>query len=1059
MSDKKLDYPDFSAMQDEYVPSGPVASPGQAASPKKKISVTAQLVDDSDEEDEDKAKILQMLAPVGRFFRSIGSFFGRLGPVSGAAWGYLVAAGTSCFLASGAWVRSLLRRAPKTEETSAGSAHPEPIPEEKKLKHVMAGKGLPIPHQTVPAALPKTTSKGLVDDDFEDDEESGRLGWIVKIGAVAALLLVVVGAYFAYDRFLGRSGKPEVALKTAEENEMMQNGGSPAASDAPPIPSLPSPIEPMISGKDKTAEKTDKDKKTAKTETGKPKETPTGSLFDSIPAAPQPANAATESLFASPFDSPFGNPAAGSAPTSLGDLPSLDAAPKVTNKSETKAAVKTEPKPEKAVDKKPAVKKESEKKAVGAAVAAAAVGTAAVVAAKETAEKPKEIVADTLKETAQTGSALKSSVKEPPKSVTKKSEKKAEPPAKSPIVPEKTGLTGNPKESEPGTGNISLNEPFGKVPAAPDFGSPISDLPNPSSNAPAQESTSLFAGNTTPAVPPKESAKDGVAEILPGDLSAPATSLALPVAAKNKASLPVTSQPSASPLPPPNSLAVDSPLPPAVPSVAPLAAATPAAPTSSVPAPEAVVMAPLGGAKPPATSLPVAGYTEEVGKLLGAESGMDAAHESLPAAKATPAPRVGAEFAPQPMPQLPNQGANSTTNPAMPLRPRPVEAGPSAPTDPMLQSASRNAAMEASKMSALAISAPSPDHSGGSATFTPPNRLNQSPEAAASIPRQPMNALHEPSPTALQLGGGGPIPAMPTPLTAGAAGAADIPLANLLPHQADPDSIPAYETATPSPKYGAVHFPGGESFAPMQPSAEQQLSSSQQRSAAQWGSPGPAALPMSGTASQARNATSAYQAATPSATAPQPGSSYTVPSNETYWTISEQAYGSGLYYKALAAYNRNVVSDPRYLQGAKIEIPTRQQLEALYDRDGRSLSQASATAPTVSSGYASSGSSSGASLRTAATLSSGPNPTYYTSPSGDSPTQVPPGGMLYLVQEGEDLFSIAKNKLGNVAQYQEIYNLNRDKFGSDGRSLRAGTELVLPAPSQRTGLRSGSGLF
>jgi nucleoid-associated protein YgaU len=52
--------------------------------------------------------------------------------------------------------------------------------------------------------------------------------------------------------------------------------------------------------------------------------------------------------------------------------------------------------------------------------------------------------------------------------------------------------------------------------------------------------------------------------------------------------------------------------------------------------------------------------------------------------------------------------------------------------------------------------------------------------------------------------------------------------------------------------------------------------------------------------------------------------------------------------------------------------------------------------------------------------------------------------IIYIVQEGDDLFSIAQNKLGSVAKYTEIYEMNRDKIDATNNSIRPGTELILP---------------
>ncbi len=53
--------------------------------------------------------------------------------------------------------------------------------------------------------------------------------------------------------------------------------------------------------------------------------------------------------------------------------------------------------------------------------------------------------------------------------------------------------------------------------------------------------------------------------------------------------------------------------------------------------------------------------------------------------------------------------------------------------------------------------------------------------------------------------------------------------------------------------------------------------------------------------------------------------------------------------------------------------------------------------------------------------------------------------LVYTVQEGDNLFNIAKNELGDVRGWQELYRLNEDVLGDDAEYLKPGLELKLPS--------------
>ena len=71
------------------------------------------------------------------------------------------------------------------------------------------------------------------------------------------------------------------------------------------------------------------------------------------------------------------------------------------------------------------------------------------------------------------------------------------------------------------------------------------------------------------------------------------------------------------------------------------------------------------------------------------------------------------------------------------------------------------------------------------------------------------------------------------------------------------------------------------------------------------------------------------------------------------------------------------------------------------------------------------------------------------------------GGRTYVVQEGDTLSSIARNELGKVSRWAEIYQLNREALGKEYDYLTPGMRLVLPirdsSPGDRMTRRSAGG--
>jgi nucleoid-associated protein YgaU len=139
---------------------------------------------------------------------------------------------------------------------------------------------------------------------------------------------------------------------------------------------------------------------------------------------------------------------------------------------------------------------------------------------------------------------------------------------------------------------------------------------------------------------------------------------------------------------------------------------------------------------------------------------------------------------------------------------------------------------------------------------------------------------------------------------------------------------------------------------------------------------------------------------------------YEVLPNDSYWTISQRVYGSGAYFRALAEVNRGKAARPdRLTPGMLISTPPVAQLEKDYpdlcprpNRREAVRNRAAATASLAS----------------------------YT------------GGRVYVVQEGDTLWTIARLELGKVSRWAEIVQLNREALGKDYDYLTPGMKLVLP---------------
>ena len=149
------------------------------------------------------------------------------------------------------------------------------------------------------------------------------------------------------------------------------------------------------------------------------------------------------------------------------------------------------------------------------------------------------------------------------------------------------------------------------------------------------------------------------------------------------------------------------------------------------------------------------------------------------------------------------------------------------------------------------------------------------------------------------------------------------------------------------------------------------------------------------------------------------GGAYEVQPNDNYYLISQKVYGTPAYFRALAEQNRGKAARPdRLTPGLVIATPPVAQLEQAYpdlcpkpERRETIRNRAAAAATISNVSYAG-------------------------------------GGRTYVVQEGDTLSSIARNELGKVSRWAEIYALNRDVLGRDYDYLSPGMRLILPGKDQ-----------
>jgi len=154
----------------------------------------------------------------------------------------------------------------------------------------------------------------------------------------------------------------------------------------------------------------------------------------------------------------------------------------------------------------------------------------------------------------------------------------------------------------------------------------------------------------------------------------------------------------------------------------------------------------------------------------------------------------------------------------------------------------------------------------------------------------------------------------------------------------------------------------------------------------------------------------------------RPDGTYVVQPNENYWAISHRLYGTGAYFRALAEHNRKRYPDENRLTvGDVIAAPAAAELERMYP----------------------------------ALCPKSDHRRVALDRSVVSSASVRAGGRVYVVQEGDNLFNIAKYELGKAARWVEIYELNRELLGTQVDRLTPGMKLTLPEgpPPARTAVQ------
>ena len=143
---------------------------------------------------------------------------------------------------------------------------------------------------------------------------------------------------------------------------------------------------------------------------------------------------------------------------------------------------------------------------------------------------------------------------------------------------------------------------------------------------------------------------------------------------------------------------------------------------------------------------------------------------------------------------------------------------------------------------------------------------------------------------------------------------------------------------------------------------------------------------------------------------------YTARPNDNFYTISQKVYGSGAYFEALAKFNAAKYPSANQIRiGDIVETPPVSTLEGRYPE----------LCPRPEHRDAAKRRSAAVANRSLA------------------------GRRVYVVQEGDNLFDIARFELGARSKVADLIELNRDVLGDHINYLTPGMRLVLPETNDR----------
>ncbi|MDR2171170.1 MAG: LysM peptidoglycan-binding domain-containing protein [Planctomycetaceae bacterium] len=170
---------------------------------------------------------------------------------------------------------------------------------------------------------------------------------------------------------------------------------------------------------------------------------------------------------------------------------------------------------------------------------------------------------------------------------------------------------------------------------------------------------------------------------------------------------------------------------------------------------------------------------------------------------------------------------------------------------------------------------------------------------------------------------------------------------------------------------------------------------------------------------------------------PENAEMYTVKAGDTYMSICDNYYGTGLLYRALAVHNRNRGAAWIPAEGTQIEIPTADYLKTNYANilaknnryNKQNNTKNNATLLTQNNAITTS----------TATATS-------TQFNSNAAIQTNQNRLLYTVQKNDSIFKIAQDQLKDTTRWREIIKSNPDKLQS-ARDLKPGMQIVLPIPA------------